>query len=146
MKNVSDLRRAGRVWIALILTLLIAMIVVVLVAAQRDREMSSGAAASTSQQFSQTAPGTKTKVVVQVEKATGSATFSARLLEKQSERVYLRTSTPLTIRSDTSTKFVMGQPSDLRPTAVVHVTGTVGADRQLNAEQIAILTGYVEVR
>jgi hypothetical protein len=28
---------------------------------------------------------------------------------------------------------------------VVHVTGTVDADHRLNAEQIVILTGYVEV-
>ena len=44
------------------------------------------------------------------------------------------------------TKMVMGKQSDIHPAAVVHVTGTLKKDRNVDASQIVILTGYVEIK
>jgi hypothetical protein len=85
------------------------------------------------------------KVVVEIQKPEGDGAFAARLLDRRSDTVYSRTATPVNIRSDSTTRFVMGKAADVRAAAVVHVTGTVDADHRLNAEQIVILTGYVEV-
>ncbi len=145
MSENSSLQRAGRIWIGLTAVAVLILIAVVFSAAQRDLKMSSGAAASGASQFLEAAPGTKMKVVVEIQKPQGDGDFAARLLDRRSDTVYYRTSTPVTIRSDSATRFVMGKAADLHAAAVVHVTGTVEADHRLNAEQIVILTGYVEV-
>jgi hypothetical protein len=40
----------------------------------------------------------------------------------------------------------MGKQEDVHPSAVVHVTGTLKKDRSVDATQIVILTGYVEIK
>lgn len=145
MSQNSSLHRTWRVWMALTALAILALVAVILLAAQRDTKMSSGAAASGASQFLKAAPGTKMKVVVEIQNPEGDETFAARLLDKRSDTVYARTTTPITIRSDSTTRFVMGKAAEVHPAAVVHVTGTVGADHRLNAEQIVILTGYVEL-
>jgi len=40
----------------------------------------------------------------------------------------------------------MGKAEDVRAGAVVHVTGKMAADRSVQATQIVILTGYVQVK
>ncbi len=145
MSHNSSLERAGRIWMALTALAILAMIAVILHAAQRDVKMSSGATASGPNQFQQLAPGTKTKVVVEIQKAATDGAFAARVLDKQSDTVYSRSTTPVTIRSDGKTRFVMGKATDVRPAAILHVTGTVDSDHRINAEQIVILTGFVEV-
>jgi len=144
MSKSSSLQRAGRLWIGLTMLVLLVLVAVILGAAQRERQMSSGAAASGAEQLLQAAPGTKTKVVVEVEKQNNGM-FTSRLLDRQSETVYTRTTTPVTILADGNTRYVMGKLADLHPAAVVHVTGTVDADRHVKADQIVILTGYVQV-
>ena len=146
MPQNSSLQRAGRVWIALTSVAILVLVAVIFSAAQRDLKMSSGAAAASgANQFLEAAPGSKMKVVVEIQKQEGDGAFDARLLDRRSDTVYSRTTTPVTIRSDNATRFVMGKAADVRAAAVVHVTGTVDADHRLNAEQIVILTGYVEV-
>jgi len=49
------------------------------------------------------------------------------------------------VQFSAQTKMVMGRPEDIRPGAIVHVTGTVRKDHGLDAGQIVILTGYVHV-
>jgi hypothetical protein len=143
-KNLS-LQRTGRVWIGLTAIAILILVAVIFSAAQRDLRMSSGAAASGASQFLAAAPGTTMKVVVEIQKQNGCGIFAARLLDKRSDTVYSRSTTPVIVRSDNATRFVMGKAADVRAAAVVHVTGTVDADHRLNAEQMVILTGYVEV-
>jgi hypothetical protein len=146
MSNSSPLQRAGRVWIALVAILALVLLVVILGAAQRSRKMSSDAASSSAQQFSKIAPGTKTKLVIEVQDMAASGTISGTLLNQQTEQVYDRTATTVNIKAGPGTRYVMGKPADLRRSAVIHVTGTLDADRHVDAEQIVILTGYVQVR
>jgi hypothetical protein len=41
---------------------------------------------------------------------------------------------------------VMGKAEDIRAGAIVHVTGKVARDRRVQAKQIVILSGYVQVK
>ena len=50
------------------------------------------------------------------------------------------------MQSNEHTKIVMGNPTDLQAGAVMQVTGTLRKDHAVAAEQIVILTGYVEVQ
>ncbi len=76
---------------------------------------------------------------------TPDGTFRGKLLEKKTEEVYARTSALVTVQFNAQTKMVMGKPADIHAAAIVHATGTLRADRSLDAEQIVILTGYVRV-
>ena len=69
----------------------------------------------------------------------------AKLLDRESEKLYKRTNT-VGIKFSDATKVVMGKPGDLRAGAVVHVKGMIVEDHRLVAEQIVILTGYVKVQ
>jgi hypothetical protein len=144
MNKSSSLQRAGRVWIALTVIVLLVLVAVILGAAQREHQMSSGAASSGAEQLLQAASGTKIKVVVEVEKQTNGM-FISRVLDPRSETVYTRTKTPVTILAADTTRYVMGKSADLHPAAVIHVTGTIDSDRHVKADQIVILTGYVQV-
>jgi hypothetical protein len=66
--------------------------------------------------------------------------------QKQHETHYRRTTNPVEVTWTSDTKLVMGNAKDIRAGAVVHVTGTVAGDRSIRAQQLVILTGYVQVK
>jgi hypothetical protein len=68
------------------------------------------------------------------------------LLDKQGSD-YKRTSEAVHIHVPAATPIIMGKYQDLRPGAVLQVSAlTQGADkRRLEARQLVILTGYVQV-
>jgi len=68
------------------------------------------------------------------------------MLEKQGETHYTRTTKDVETTWDKHTAIVMGKADDIKPGAVVHVTGKLAADHSVEATQIVILTGYVQVQ
>jgi hypothetical protein len=131
-------------WLALIAMVVLLASLAVWKAARASRSMS--AAAENEQQFAQTAPGTKTKIVVEIKEVTREGKIQGKLLQKQSEEIYARTKTAATVRFGDATSIVMGKRSDVHAGAIVHVTGTARADGSVAASQIVILTGYVRVQ
>ena len=103
------------------------------------------AAAAGEQEFAQTNASEKTKTVIEIDSAA-DGTIKGKLLQKKSETLYARTDTSTVVHSNPQTKIVMGKDGDVRPGAVVHVTGVTGKDRSIAAEQIVVLTGYVKVQ
>jgi hypothetical protein len=90
--------------------------------------------------------GDSAKFVVEVKAVEPGASLAGNTLEKQSETVYRRTRVTIKITLDAATPIVMGKASDIREGAVVHITAKMGNDRVLGAEQIVVLTGYVQVQ
>jgi hypothetical protein len=90
--------------------------------------------------------GDKVKFVLKIKAATPAGSIEGETLEKQTETVYRRTGNTIKIAYDAATPVVMGKASDVREGAVVHVTAKVANDRVLHAEQIVVLTGYVQVQ
>jgi hypothetical protein len=90
--------------------------------------------------------GDKAKFVLKIKTATPAVSIEGETLEKQTETVYRRTGNTIKIAYDAATLVVMGKASDVREGAVVHVTVKVSNDRVLHAEQIVVLTGYVQVQ
>jgi hypothetical protein len=68
------------------------------------------------------------------------------ILEQQHQTLYRRTTNPVEVTWTGDTKLVMGKAEDIRAGAVVHVSDTVARDRSIRAEQLVILTGYVQVQ
>ena len=143
--KITSPSRQRIVWVAMFLAGLL-LSGVAIRQSFRSASSMSAAAASSERSISQSASGEKVKVVVEISQSSPSGMLQGKLLEKQTEKVYARTSNDVTIHWSPETKFVMGQASDLHPKSVIHITGTVKDDRAVEAEQIVILTGYVEVR
>jgi len=136
--------RARRVWFVLIAVVILLVGVAVWNSARMSVSMS--AAASDEKQFAQAAPGTATKIVVEIATSATEGTLKGKLLQKKTEEIYTRTASSVAVRWDTQTKIVMGKEADIHPGAVVHVTGTVRDDHAIQADQVVILTGYVKVQ
>lgn len=136
----------GRVgWFAIIAVIALLAIFAVWKSASMSKSMSA-AAASDEKQVLQSAPGTKTKFVLEIGEPSVEGTIRGQLLQKKTEEIYARTTTSVTVQFNAQTNFVMGKKSDIHAGAVVHITGTVKDVHCVQAEQIVILTGYVKIQ
>jgi hypothetical protein len=108
------------------------------------RMNSMDASAAAASQFEQFKPGDTAKIMVEVSEA-GAGTLTGKILEKESETVYKRSEKLARVSYSPDTKVVMGKTADIKPAAVLHITGAVGNDHALQAQQIVVLTGYVRV-
>ena len=143
--KITSPRRQRIVWVAMFLAGLL-LSGVAIRQSFRSASSMSAAAAPSERPISRAASGEKVKVVMEISQSSPSGMLQGKLLEKQTEKVYARTASDVTIHLNPETKFVMGKASDLHFKSVIHITGTVKDDRAIEAEQIVILTGYVEVR
>jgi membrane protein implicated in regulation of membrane protease activity len=144
-KGAVGAERTRRVWLLFFAAIAAAVLLAVWMSARRAGSMST-AAASDEQNFAQEEAGAKAKLVIEIAEVTGDGTIRGKVLQKKTETTYARTGTSVTVHSNDGTKVVMGKQSDIHSGAVVHVTGTVGKDHSIAAEQIVILTGYVHVQ
>jgi len=63
----------------------------------------------------------------------------------KTEKVYTRTTTPVTVHSDSQTKVVVGAQTVFIPGRSSHDTDLVSADHSIQVEQIVVLPGYLQV-
>jgi hypothetical protein len=140
-----DFRKVGR-WTLMFAVLGSLSLTAAIGVGRRSMRMSSAmAAAADPGAFSRLAPGAATQAVVEIISVDkGSA--DCNLLNREREDVYLRTTTPVEIQFSDTTPVVMGKLADLRTGVVVLVKGTVNASHGLDAQQIVVVTGYVQVR
>lgn len=110
-----------------------------------ERAMKMQPEAASQSQLAQLKPQETAKVVVEVAE-TSAGEIRGKLLDKQDDTHYIRTKNEARIHWDASTAIVMGKAADVRVGAVLHVTGIVASDHSLQARQIVILTGYVQVK
>jgi hypothetical protein len=109
------------------------------------RMMSMQTQAANHAEFAQLKPQDNAKIVVEVTEAL-EGLIRGKLLEKQDETHYARTGNPAEIAWGKETALVMGKAGDIHASAILHVTGKVAADHSVQAQQIVILTGYVQVK
>ena len=95
--------------------------------------------------FRQLKAGDEARIVVEVAEVPAGR-IRGRLLEKQDETHYARTGNRAEIVWGKDTALVMGKAEDIRAGAVVHVTGKMAGDRSVQAQQIVVLTGYVQIK
>ncbi len=132
-----------RMWSVLFFVMLTLSVLIMWKSARTAQTMS--VAAALEPQVEQAQPGSKIKIVAEIEGSPQSGEFCGKLLQKKTEQIYVRTKSQVSLHSTSQTKVVMGKDSDLHDGAIVHVTGTVRADHSLYLEQFVILTGYVQV-
>jgi glutamate 5-kinase len=142
--NTAGNTHTRSVW-ASILSAIVLLAAVTVWGSFRSAKLMSTAAASDEDMFIHAAPGDTAKLVLEIGESSTEGSIRGKLLQKETEKVYLRTNTPVTVQSNSQTKMVMGKQS-VHPAAVVHVTGTLKKNRSVDASQIVILTGYVEIK
>jgi hypothetical protein len=134
----------GRVWFALFIVVGLLSVFVVWKAESAARKMAV-VTASSEQDLSRRAAGSQVKFVLEISEASPAGKITGKLLQKKTEEIYLRTATEATVHTNEQTKIVMGKAGDIRAGAIVHVTGTLQKDRRVSADQVVILTGFVEL-
>lgn len=141
--NSISIRSSRPGWILLLAALSIVSLMFVWRGAGRMMQMQTQAASHA--EFVQLKTDEVTKIVVEVVEPSGGK-IHGKLVEKKDETHYARTVNDANVAWGKETAFVMGKAEDVRAGAVVHVTGKIGADRAVQATQIVILTGYVQVK
>jgi hypothetical protein len=144
-QNTTGNVRTPSAWAA-ILSVIVVITALLVWGSFRSAKSMSTAAASDEDIFIHATPGDVVKVVLEIETASTEGSLRGELLQKETEKIYRRTNTQVTAQSGAQTKIVMGKQADIHPAAVVHLTGVLKKDRSVDASQIVILTGYVEIK
>jgi hypothetical protein len=90
-------------------------------------------------------PGERINAMVRIENSTAADVYTAVLLESSGGADYTETPTHMRIVLDAATAFIMGGAADIKPGAVVQVSGETDATHTLHARKVVILSGYVRV-
>ncbi len=141
--NVVSVKGSRTVWIFMIAALAVVSVVFVWQGAGRMGSMRTQAASYT--EFAQLKAQDKAKIVVEVTEVFAGR-IRGKLLEKRDETHYARTGDPAEVAWGKDTALIMGKAEDIHGGAVVHVSGKVAQDHSVQAQQIVILTGYVQVK
>ena len=141
--NAVAIKSNRPVWIFMLAALAALSLVFVWRGAGKMMNMQTHAANQA--EFAQLKSQDVAKIVVEV---TGAAEgrILAKLLEKQDETHYVRTAIQAEVVWGKDTALVMGKSEDIHTGAIVHVMGKVADDHSVHAQQIVILTGYVQVK
>jgi hypothetical protein len=106
--------------------------------------MGAGTSVQTARQFTLASPNARVAIALEVTSLPSSTLLTGALLQKNADGSYTRTAQQATIRWST-TQLVMGSSSDIRVGAILQVSGQMGSDSVLQASQLVVLTGFVQV-
>ena len=91
-------------------------------------------------------PGSPTKFVCQITSTAANNRLNGVILKENSDGSYSSTGSSVSIQWDPNQSLTMGSRQDVHQGAILQVSGPVGSDRVVHADQIVILTGIVTVR
>jgi len=106
--------------------------------------MGADPAVQTANQFALASPDTQVAIVLEVTSLPSSTLLSGAVLQKDADDSYTRTSQEATVRWSAA-QLVMGSTNDIRQGAIVQVNGQMGGDSIVQASQVVVLTGFVQV-
>ena len=141
--NTVSIKSSRLVWIFRLAAL--AALSLVFVWRGAGRMMTMQTLVTTRAEFAQLKPQDNAKMVVEVTEAP-ERRIRGKLLEKRDEMHYVRTANQAEVGWGKDTAIVMGEAEDIHVGAVLHVTGKVAANHSVQAQQIVILSGYVQVK
>jgi hypothetical protein len=140
--------RRGRIFLGVCVLALAAAIAVSLATTGSKKQAAEGARMGPAPARSADAlarPGERVNVAVELDATTGGV-LRGRFLQPAGENAFRRTDRPVEVRWAPGQGVLMGSSGDIRPGAVLQVAGRVGASGRVEARQLVVLTGYVEVQ
>jgi hypothetical protein len=90
--------------------------------------------------------GERVQAVVRIEASDGQKTYSVELLQVDAGGEYRETSSRLRVRLAADVSIGMGDTADMKPGAVVQVSGVVDGTHTFDIHKVVILSGYVKVK
>lgn len=94
--------------------------------------------------FANAAPGASAQLVIEVLSVGSNGQISGRLLEENGGR-YRPTLVPVVAQLTTHTAVVMGTEADIKPRAVLDLSGRVDEHHGVSVARVIVLTNYVAV-
>lgn len=94
--------------------------------------------------FGQTAPGASAKLIVEVLSVDNSGQLEGRLVQEHAGR-YRLTPVPVIAQLTADSAVVMGAAADIKPRAVLQLSGRFDEDHRIDVARAVVLTGYVTV-
>lgn len=95
--------------------------------------------------FNAIATAGQAEVVVEITSLSSDRLIVGNFLEP-TDGAYRRTPDTLSATVTSDTPVMMGQKSDVRPGAIIHIRGRRTGSHSMMAERIVILTGHIAVR
>ena len=109
--------------------------------------MGGGSPPETQAQLTHATPGSLARIACEVTSLAADNLIIGTLLQRNSDGSYSRTGQTVRIQwNPNHSSIVMGSNSDIHQGAVLQVSGHVGSDGIIDADQIVILTGAVTVQ
>lgn len=94
--------------------------------------------------FADAVPGAPAECIVEVSRVGADGELEGRLLDKDG-RSYRRTSVPVVAQLTPHPAVVMGAAADIKPRAVLQLSGRFDNHHRVRVAQVVVLTGYVTV-
>jgi hypothetical protein len=91
-------------------------------------------------------PGSLAKFVYQITSIEANNRMNGLILKENSDGSYSSTGSSVSIQWDPNRSITMGSRQDVHQGAILQVSGSVGSDSVVHADQVVILTGVVIVR
>ena len=91
-------------------------------------------------------PGSLSKFVCQITSSAAHNQMNGVILKENSDGSYSSTGSSVSIQLDPNQSITMGSRQDVHQGAILQVSGQVGADSIVHADQVVVLTGIVTVR
>lgn len=135
-------RRWLFLWVGLLLAAAVAAVLVPFLLTYTA--MGADPAVQTANQFALASPDAPVAIVLEVTSLPSGTLLSGAVLQKNADDSYTRTSQDATVRWSAA-QLVMGSTTDIRPGAIVQVNGQMGGDSIVQASQVVVLTGFVQV-
>ncbi len=146
--TTGNIRRQPRRNFGLLLLglLVLAIIAVIAIPLYFGRMMMGGSPPQTAQQFALASPGTSMSVALEVTSLPTTTLFEGTLLQRNDDGSYSRTSQHVSVQWNPSQSMTMGRSSDVKIGGILQVHGTLSTNTFLTANQIVVLTGYVQIK
>jgi hypothetical protein len=90
--------------------------------------------------------GAHVAVMGLVEVVGNNRTTTLQILNRTASGAYLRSGARLSFVISERTRFVMGSPPDLRPGAIVELSGPMSGIGPMTPDRVVILTGFVRLQ
>lgn len=94
--------------------------------------------------FANTAQGASARLLIEVLGVSNDGQLHGRLLEAHAGR-YRLTSVPVTAQLSAASAVVMGAAADIKPRAVLQLSGRFDDGHRIEVARAVVLTGYVKV-
>jgi hypothetical protein len=91
------------------------------------------------------APGSVVDVAISVDAVTGAGSVDGSVLVRLDGQTYRRSAQQVQVRWGPNVEIGMGDPSGIRPGAILQVRGVTRSGRAVQAQQLTVLTNFVHV-